>query len=197
MAVSNDLIMKLRKMTGAGIMNCKSALMEADGDIEKAKVILREKGILKMQSRKDRISDEGQVYAYVHPGGKMGVLVEIACESDFVARSEDFQKILKETALQIVGMKPDYVKPEEIPSEVIEEEKKVMKSQNDLSKKPPQIVEKILKGKLAKFYESACLMEQPYFREEKNKFKNYFNTAASSFGEAVDITRFVRFEIGK
>jgi len=197
MPVDNALIMKLRKLTNAGIMDCKKALIETGGDIEKAQKYLREKGILKMLERKDRQTNEGQVYAYIHPGGKLGVMVEIACETDFVAKSDDFQKLIKETALQCAGMKPLYVSVEDVPQDVINEEKEALKKEIDVSKKPPQIVEKILEGKLKKFYEQTVLMEQPYFRDDKMKFKDFFNSLASTFGEAIKITRFVRYEIGQ
>ncbi len=189
--------MKLRKITNAGIMDCKNALKEAKGDMDNARKILREKGILKMQSRQDRLSDEGQVFSYIHPGGKVGVMVEIASETDFVAKSDDFTKLLKETALQIAGMKPSYIRKDEVPENILEEEKQLLLKKTDLSKKPPAIAEKIVEGKLAKYYESACLIEQPYFRDDKVKFEDYFNEAASSFGEAVKITRFTRYEIGQ
>jgi len=197
MEITTDLIMKLRKITNAGIMDCKNALKEAKGDMDNARKILREKGILKMQSRQDRLSDEGQVFSYIHPGGKVGVMVEIATETDFVAKSDDFTKLLKETALQIAGMKPSYIRKEEVPESILEEEKELLLKKTDLSKKPPAIAEKIVEGKLAKYYESACLIEQPYFRDDKVKFEDYFNEAASSFGEAVKITRFTRYEIGQ
>lgn len=189
--------MKLRKLTNAGIMDCKNALKEVDGDIDGARKILREKGILKMQSRQDRLSDEGQVFSYIHPGGKVGVMVEIASETDFVAKSDNFTKLLKETALQIAGMKPSYTQKEDVPEDVLEEEKKLLLKNTDLSKKPAEIAEKIVAGKLSKFYADTCLLEQPYFRDEKVKFKDYFNEAASSFGEAVKINRFTRYEIGQ
>ena len=197
MAVTNELVMTLRKITNAGIMDCKNALLESKGDMDKAKTVLREKGILKMASREGMLSNEGQVGSYIHPGGKIGVLVEIACETDFVAKSDDFQKILKETAIQCAGMKADYVRKEEVPADVVENEKKILRAQSDLSKKPPQIAEKIIEGKLSKFYESSVLLEQPYFRDEKKKFADFFNESCTSFGEAVKITRFVRFEIGQ
>lgn len=197
MSVTTETITKLRKITNAGIMDCKNALIESKGDMDTAKIILREKGILKMAAREDRLASAGQIYAYIHPGGGIGALIEIACETDFVARSEDFQKILKETALQCVGMKAEYVRKEDVPAEIVEKEKEVLKAQSDLSKKPPEIAEKIIEGKLAKFYETVVLMEQPHFRDEKKKFKDVFNDAVSSFGEAIKITRFARFEIGR
>ncbi|MCD6412968.1 MAG: translation elongation factor Ts [Elusimicrobia bacterium] len=197
MEITTNAIMKLRKETNAGIMDCKNALKEAQGDTDKAKKILREKGILKMQGRIDKISDEGQIFAYIHPGGKIGVMVEIACETDFVGRSEEFQKLLKETALQCAGMKPLYVDRESVPEKIIEDEKNILRNQIDLSKKPKEIAEKIIEGKLSKFYSENCLMDQPYFRDEKKKFRDFFNENASAFGEAVKVTRFVRFEIGK
>lgn len=197
MTVTTEMILELRKQTNAGIMDCKNALKEAGGDLGKAKIILREKGILKMQARKDRLSDEGQVYAYIHPGGKVGVLVEIASETDFVSKSDEFQKLLRETALQIAGMKPQYVDRDKVPAEVIEEEKNVLRKTTDLSGKPDNIVEKIVSGKLSKFYENSCLMDQPYFRDEKKKFGDYFNSVAAGFGEAVAVSRFIRYEIGQ
>ncbi|MBA3066098.1 elongation factor Ts [bacterium] len=197
MEITTDLIMKLRKLTNAGIMDCKNALKESNCDIEGARKILREKGILKMLSRSDRLSDEGQIFAYIHPGGKVGVLVEIASETDFVAKSDNFTKLLKETALQIAGMKPSYIQKEDVPESVLEEEKKLLLKNTDLSKKPAQMAEKIVEGKLSKFYDCVCLLEQPHFRNEKVKFKDYFNEEASAFGEAIKITRFTRYEIGQ
>lgn len=197
MKITTEVIMELRKRTNAGIMDCKNALKEAGCDIEKAGKILREKGILKMQSRQGRLSDEGRIYSYIHPGGKVGVLVEIASETDFVAKSDDFTALLKETALQIAGMKPLYLQKEDVPEAILEEEKKLLLKNIDLSKKPPEMAEKIVEGKLSKFYEGACLLEQPHFRDEKVKFRNYFNGAAASFGEAVRINRFTRYEIGQ
>jgi len=197
MAITTAQIKELRERTGAGMMDCKKALEECQGDMEKAIAWLRKKGMAKAAKRAGRTASEGLVHAYIHAGGKIGVLVEINCETDFVARTDDFQKFAKEIAMQIAATNPIAISKEELPAEVIEKEKEIYRQQALESGKPEKVIERIVEGKLNKFYEQACLLEQPYIRDDKLKVKDLLNELVAKTGEKIVIRRFVRFQLGE
>jgi elongation factor Ts len=197
MAVSAELVKELRQRTGIGMMECKKALEESRGDIEKAITILRKKGHARAKDKMHREASEGAVGSYIHLNGKIGVLVEVNCESDFVARNEEFQELVKNIAMHIAASSPLYVNSEEVPPEVLEEEKDIIREQFKDSNKPPEIIDKIVQGKLGKFYQEACLLDQPYIKDDKMSVKDLITSFISKFGENILVRRFARFELGK
>jgi len=194
---SKELIVKLRSMTGAGIMDCKNALKETGGDIEKAVRILREKGIAKSARKATRPTNEGVITSYIHPGGRVGVLLELNCETDFVARTDEFKNLAKELCLQIAAMSPRWVKKEDIPESELEKEKEIYRKQFEGSGKPEHIIEKIVEGKLKDFYKNFCLYEQPWIKDEKKKVEELVKEVIAKTGENIRVHRFVRFELGE
>jgi elongation factor Ts len=192
--MSNDLLKELREITGAGILDIKQALEEANGDKDKAVEILRKKGAMKLGKKADRVTKEGLVEAYIHPGSKVGVLLELNCETDFVARTEDFKNLAKDLALHIAAAAPQYVSPADVPQEIQDKEKEIYKEQ--VKGKPEDVVNKILEGKLAKFFEETCLLEQPFVKNPDKKVKDLVAEAVSKIGENVQIRRFSRFVLG-
>jgi elongation factor Ts len=197
MDITAEMVKDLRERTGIGMMECKSALAESNGDMEKAIEILRKKGHARAQAKASREAAQGVVGAYVHMNGRIGVLVEVNCESDFVARNAEFQELVKEIAMQICAAKPRYVSSAEIPPDVLAAEKEIIKGQLGDMKKPPEIMEKIVQGKLGKFYEEVCLLDQPYIREDKIKVRDLVTQAVAKIGENIKVRRFARFEIGQ
>ncbi len=197
MTISAGLVKELRERTGIGMMECKKALQESGGDIEKAITILRKKGHARAKDKMDRQTKEGVIGSYIHMNGKIGVLVEVNCESDFVARNEEFQTLVKNIALHIAAANPLYVSSEDVPEEVLEEEKEIIREQYKDSGKPPEIVEKIVQGKLSKFYQETCLLDQPYIKEDKMAVKELVTSFIAKFRENVVISRFARFELGQ
>jgi elongation factor Ts len=197
MTISAGLVKELRERTGIGMMECKKALEESSGNIEKAITVLRKKGYARAKGKMDRKAKEGAIGSYIHMNGRIGVLVEVNCESDFVARNEEFQALVKNIALHIAAASPKYVSSEEIPQEVLEEEKEIIREQFKDSGKPPDIVEKIVLGKLSKFYQESCLLDQPYIKEDKMAVKELVMSFIAKFGENVVISRFARFELGQ
>lgn len=197
MEIKADLVKELRQRTGIGMMECKAALKEAGGDLEKAIECLRKKGYARAKDKSSRAASQGLVGSYIHLNGKMGVLVEVNCESDFVARNEEFQELVKNICMQVAASNPKYVSPEDVPADVIESEKEIIRAQMQDTKKPPEIMEKIVLGKLTKFYEEVCLTEQPYIKEDKIRIKQYVASFVAKFGENIKIRRFARFEVGK
>ena len=195
--ITMELIKELRERTGAGVMDCKKALQEAEGDIEKAVEILRKMGIAKAEKKLDREAKEGVVEAYIHPGAKLGVLVEVNCETDFVAKNEEFIKLAKEIAMQIAAMNPIAVKREDIPEEVLEKEKKIYEEQARESGKPEHIIQKIVEGKLENFYKEKCLLEQSYIRDPSITVGDLIKQHITKFGENIVVRRFARFRIGE
>lgn len=191
-----NLIKELRELTGAGMGDIKEALIEAKDDKDKAIEILRKKGTLKLGKKSDRVANEGIVEAYIHGGGRIGVLVEINCETDFVARTEDFKTLAKELALHIAAANPLYIDITNVPVEVVEKEKEIYKEQIKDSGKPEEIVNKMLEGKIQKYYEEACLMEQPYVKNPDIKVKQFVTDAVAKMGEKVVVKRFARFVLG-
>lgn len=197
MAVSAELVKELRMRTGIGMMECKRALEESGGDIEKAITILRKRGYARAKDKMSREVPEGIVGSYIHLNGKIGVLVEVNCESDFVARNEEFQGLVKNIAMHIAASSPKYVSSEEVPHEVQEEEKDIIREQFKDSNKPPEIVDKIVQGKLVKFYQETCLLDQPYIKDDKMSVKELITSFIAKFGENIIVRRFARFELGK
>jgi len=191
------LVKALRDATGAGMMECKAALQEANGDIEEATLILRKRGLAQAAKKSGRATSEGLIGSYIHAGGKIGVLVELNCESDFVARTDDFQTLLREIALQVAAANPQYVGRDEVPADIIEREKSVYRAQMENSGKPPQVIEKIVEGKLGSFYEQTCLVDQPSIRDPKLTVKAMLQAAIAKLGENISVARFVRFKVGE
>lgn len=192
--ITNEMIRKLRAETGVGIMDCKRALIESEGDIEKAKRLLREQG-KELFSRAGEAA-EGRVASYIHHSGKIGVLVEVNCQTDFTADSADFIEFTKGLAMHIAAAAPRYLSPEDVPEEILEEEREIYRHQAEAEGKPPQVIEKIVEGRLKKFYEEACLLQQPYVKEEKLSIEDLLAELASKVNEKVVIKRFARFEVG-
>ena len=191
------LVKALRDATGAGMMECKAALQEANGDIEAATLILRKRGLASAAKKSGRATSEGLIGSYIHAGGKIGVLIELNCESDFVARTDDFQTLLRELALQVAAANPQYVTREEIPADIIAREKSVYAAQMENSGKPPQVIEKIVEGKLGSFYSQFVLLDQPYIRDDKMTVSQLVAQASAKTGENIQVSRFVRFRVGE
>jgi elongation factor Ts len=192
-----ELVKKLRDRTGAGMMECKAALQEANGDLEEATTILRKRGLAQAAKKSGRSTSEGLIGAYIHQGGKIGVLVELNCESDFVARTEDFQTLLKELALQVAAANPQYVRREDVPADVLERERGIYRAQMQNSGKPPQVIDKIVEGKLGSYYEQAVLLDQPSIRDPKVTVSQMVQAAIAKLGENIGVARVVRFKVGE
>jgi elongation factor Ts len=190
-----DAIKKLREKTNAGVVDCKKALRDAGGDVEKAIEILRKQGIALATKKSSRTAKEGKIESYIHMGGKIGVLVEVNCETDFVARNDDFKTFVKDIALQVAASNPIYVKKEDVPAEAIKKETEIIKAQ--LKDKPAAAVDKIVEGKLTKFYEDACLLEQPFIKDPNIKVKDMLTSMIAKIGENIVIRRFVRYQVGE
>ncbi|MFA6564484.1 MAG: translation elongation factor Ts [Verrucomicrobiia bacterium] len=193
--ISAQIVKKLREETGAGMMECKNALGEAGGDFEKAKVILRKRGIAIADKKSARAAKEGIIASYIHVGDKVGVLVEINCESDFVARNPDFREFVKNITLQIAAAEPRYVAREDVPAAIVEREKEIAAAQ--VKNKPPQAIAKIVEGKLDKFYQTICLLEQGYVRDQNQTVKDLVTTTVAKLGENILIRRFIRWKVGE
>jgi len=197
MEIKAELVKELRQRTGIGMMECKQSLQESKGDIDKAIVILRKKGYARAQSKMSRETAEGIISSYIHLNGKIGVLLEVNCESDFVARNDEFKELVKNIAIHIAASNPRYVSSEEISPEILEQEKDIIEEQFKDSKKPPEIIEKIIQGKLGKFYEEVCLLDQPYIKDDKVSVKQLVASYIAKFGENIRISRFARYELGQ
>ena len=197
MEITVEQVKELRERTGIGMMECKRALEEAGGDIDKAIEILRKKGYARAKDKAERVTFEGAIGAYIHSNAKIGVLVEVNCETDFVARDEEFKALVKNIAMHIAAANPIYIAPENIPADVLDKEKDIIREQFKDSKKPAEIVEKIVQGKLGKFYEEVCLLEQPYIKDDKQKVKDLITAFIAKFKENTKVSRFTRFEIKK
>lgn len=197
MEIKAELVKELRQRTGIGMMECKQALQDSKGDVDKAIVILRKKGYARAQSKMSRETAEGIISSYIHLNGKIGVLLEVNCESDFVARNDEFKELVKNIAIHIAASNPRYVSSEEISPEILEQEKDIIEEQFKDSKKPPEIIEKIIQGKLGKFYEEVCLLDQPYIKDDKVSVKQLVASYIAKFGENIRISRFARYELGQ
>jgi elongation factor Ts len=199
MASAAELVRTLRDRTGAGVMDCKSALDAVQGDLTAAVEFLRKKGLADAAKKQHREAREGMVSAYIHPGAKIGVLVEVDCETDFVARTEQFQQLLKDLAMQVAATNPSYVAREDVPAAVLEKEREIYRTQMADQKKPPQVLDKIVEGKLEKFYGEQCLLEQAFIKDASGKtaVKDLVAQATAQTGERVIVKRFARFRVGE
>ncbi len=190
-------VKELRQATGAGVLDCKKALQETDGDMQGATEILRAQGLADASKRAGRATEQGLVDSYIHLGGKIGVLLEINCETDFVARTDEFQELAHNICMQIAAADPDYIDREEIPEEVLEQEKRILRQQADGEGKPPEIVERIIEGRLEKFYSQVCLVDQAYIRDADLTIGELLKEAIASVGENIQLRRFARFAVGQ
>ena len=197
MEISANLVKELREKTGAGMMDCKNALVEGNGDMEQAIVVLRKKGLASAQKKASRVAAEGMIGHYIHAGGKLGVLVEVNCETDFAARSEQFQALVKDVAMHIAAQSPLYVRREDVPPEVLEKEREIYKDQARASGKPANIVDKIAEGKLESYYEMACLYDQKFVKDPSISVKDLINNLVGKIGENIQVRRFSRFKTGE
>ena len=199
MASSAEQVKDLRERTGAGVMDCKAALEAAQGDLQGAVEYLRKKGLADAAKKSHREARDGVVVSYIHPGSKIGVLVEVNCETDFVARTEDFQQLVKDVAMQVAAANPSYVAREEVPGAVVEKEREIYRQQMADQKKPPQVIDKIIEGKLEKFFAEQCLLEQPFVRDAtgRTRIKDMVDQTTSKMGERVVVKRFARFKVGE
>ncbi|MCK4277810.1 MAG: translation elongation factor Ts [Desulfurellaceae bacterium] len=195
--ISAQSVKQLRNITGAGMMACKKALQETQGNMEKAILKLREKGLAEAQKKTSRIAKEGKIGSYIHFGGKVGVLLELNCETDFVAGTDEFNTLLKDLTMQVAAMSPLYVKIEDVPQDIIEKEKSFFKEQLLKEKKPPQIVEKIAEGKMSKYFKQTCLLEQTFIKDEKITIKEHIAHHISKLGENISVQRFAHFKVGE
>ena len=190
------MVKELREKSGAPMMDCKNALTEAKGDLDQAFVLLRKKGMATAAKKAARTTSEGSVTSYIHAGGKIGVLLELNCESDFVARTEDFQELLKDISMHIAASDPRYVKPEDVTPEDLEREKEIFRAQAAATGKPAAVIEKIVDGKMAKFYEEVCLLEQPFIKDQAVSIKELIAQKVGKLGENITVRRFARFKVG-
>jgi len=197
MEITAAMVKKLRDLTGAGMMECKAALTEATGNIEEATTILRKRGLAQATKKAGRSTNEGLIGSYIHVGGKIGVLVEVNCESDFVARTDDFQNLAREIAMHVAAASPTYVRRDEVPADVLERERSIYRSQMEGQNKPAQVIEKIVEGKLNSFFEQVCLLDQPSIRDPKMTIGQVVQAAIAKMGENITIPRFVRFKLGE
>ena len=194
--ITAKMVKDLREQTGAGMMDCKKALSESGGDFEKAIKHLREQGVASAAKKAGRTTSEGIIYSYIHPGDKLGVLVEINCETDFVARTDDFRTFAKDVAMQVAAADPKVVSREEVSAAMIEAEREVYRNQAKLEGKPDKIIEKIVDGKMEKYYSEACLLEQPFVKDNDRTITDVLTQTVAKIGENIKIRRFVRFRLG-
>jgi elongation factor Ts len=192
-----QLVKQLREMTGAGFNDCRAALVEAQCDLQKAVDVLRKKGQAAAQKKATRTASEGLVGSYIHAGGKIGVLVEVNCESDFVARTEDFQRLCHDIAMHVAALDPRFVRREEVTPEILEREKEIYRAQARATGKPEPVIEKIVNGKMEKFYEENCLYEQHFIKDETTTVRELINALIAKIGENISVKRFIRFKIGE
>ncbi|NLT96424.1 MAG: translation elongation factor Ts [Clostridia bacterium] len=197
MTFSAAMVKELREVTGAGMMDCKKALVETGGNMEKAIEYLREKGLAQAAKKAGRIAAEGAVTSYIHMGGKIGVLVEVNCETDFVAKTEKFQELAKNIAMQIAASKPEFISKEDVPQDVIEKEKEILIAQALNEGKPEKIVDKMVEGRIEKYFKEVCLLEQPYIKDDEKTVGQLIAEAIAETGENIKVRRFVRFELGE
>lgn len=197
MAITTEMIKSLREITGAGMMDCKVALNEVSGDMEKAIEFLRKKGLASAAKKASRTASEGAVGSYIHAGGKIGVIIEVNCETDFVARTDDFQSLVKDLAMHVAAANPLFVKREDVPSSFIEKEKDVYREQVAAMKKPAAVIDKIVEGKIDKYFQEICLLEQAFVKDPDQKIQSLLTDKIAKLGEKIDIKRFARFELGR
>jgi elongation factor Ts len=197
MEISAKLVKELRDRTGAGMMECKKALTEAKGNLPEAEIILRKAGITKASSKATRTTRQGIIGSYIHPGSQLGVLVEVNCESDFVARTDDFQQLVKDLAMQVAAADPQFIRKEDVTAGALDKERDIQRARALQEGKPEKMVDKIVEGRLAKFYEEICLYEQPFIRENSTTIGDLIKAAIAKLGENISVSRFVRFKVGE
>ncbi len=195
--VNASLVKELRERTGAGMMDCKKALTETEGDTEKAIAYLREKGLAAAAKKAGRIATEGVIETYVHAGGRIGVILELNCETDFVAKTDEFKELAKDIAMHIAAAKPEYLSSEEVPADIIENERNILRAQALNEGKPEKIVDKMVEGRVAKFYKDVCLVEQPFVKDSDKTISQLITEKVAKIGENISIRRFVRYELGE
>lgn len=197
MQITSETVKKLRDKTGVGMMDCKKALEETNGDFDKAVEILRKKGIEVANKRSGRTASQGTVASYIHMGGKIGVLVEVNCESDFVAKSDDFNNFVKDVSMQIAAASPDWITREDVPGEILDKEKEILKEQALKTGKPEKVLDKIVEGKLTKFYSERCLMDQHFVKDQDKSIKQLLDELMAKTGEKCLVRRFARYQMGE
>lgn len=197
MSISASLVKELRERTGAGMMDCKKALAEKEGDMEKAAIYLREKGLAAAAKKAGRIAAEGLIESYIHGVGKIGVLVEINCETDFVAKTDEFKGLARDIAMQIAAAKPEFVRREEVPAENLEQEREILRAQALNEGKPEKIVDKMVAGRIEKYYKDVCLLEQPFIKDNNITVQQLLTEKIAKIGENISVRRFTRYELGE
>jgi len=197
MPISAEDVKRLHDQTGAGIMDCKRALEEANGNFDEAVAILRKQGIRVARKRADKATQEGVVWSYIHAKNQIGVLVEVNCETDFVARTEEFQEFAQEVAMQIAAMRPQWVSPEDVPEEIVQREREILSEQARSEGKPDHVIEKMVEGRLRKFFEETCLIKQKYIRDDRLTIEDLLNELMGKTGERIMVRRFVRYQVGE
>jgi elongation factor Ts len=197
MEISAKLVKELRDRTGAGMMECKNALVEAKGNLAEAEIILRKRGITSASKKAGRVTRQGIVGSYIHPGSQLGVLVEVNCESDFVARTDDFQDLVKDLAMQVAAADPQFIRREDVTPEALEREKSIQRARALQEGKPEKMVDKIIEGRMNKFYEEICLYEQPFIKDNSTTVADLIKTKIAKIGENISVSRFVRFKVGE
>ena len=197
MEISAKLVKELRERTGAGMMECKNALVEAKGNLAEAEIILRKRGITSASKKAGRVTRQGIVGSYIHPGSQLGVLVEVNCESDFVARTDDFQNLVKDLAMQVAAADPQFIRKEDVTKDALEKERDIQRARAIQEGKPEKMADKIVEGRLAKFYEEICLYEQPFIRDNATTVGDLIKATIAKLGENISVSRFVRFKVGE
>lgn len=195
--IKADLVKELRERTGAGMMDCKRALAETGGDLEKALVYLRERGLAAAAKKAGRATKEGRIEAYIHAGGRLGVLIEVNCETDFVAKTDDYQTLCRELAMQVAASNPLYIERNDVPPDQLEKEKEILRTQAINEGKPEKVIDKIVSGRLEKYFQEVCLLEQPYIRDPERTVKDLINEYIARLGENIIVRRFCRFRLGE
>ena len=194
--ITAQLVKQLRERTGAGMMECKKALTEANGDLAEAEVVLRKRGIASASKKASRVTKQGVIGTYIHPGAQLGVMVEVNCESDFVARTDDFQELVHDIAMQIAAADPQFVRKEEVTEEVLTKEREIYRARAANEGKPEKMLDKIVEGRMAKYYEEVCLYEQPFIKENTTSIADVIKAKIAKLGENITVSRFVRFKVG-
>ncbi len=197
MEISAKLVKELRERTGAGMMECKKALVEAKGNLPEAEIILRKHGIASASKKSTRTTRQGVIGSYIHPGAQLGVLVEVNCESDFVARTDDFQALVKDLAMQIAAADPQFIRKEDVTPEALDKERDIQRARALQEGKPEKMIDKIVEGRMNKFYEEVCLYEQPFIRENSTTVGDLIKSIIAKVGENISVSRFVRFKVGE
>jgi elongation factor Ts len=195
--ITAALVKQLRERTGAGMMDCKKALVEANGDLEAAEVVLRKKGIAAASKKASRSTKQGVIGTYIHPGSQLGVMIEVNCESDFVARTDDFQELVHDLAMQVAAADPKFVRREEVTEDVLAKEREIARDRALSEGKPEKVIDRIVEGRLAKFFEEICLYEQPFIRENNTSVEDLVKAKISKLGENITVSRFARFKVGE